>query len=319
MARYVFWRLIWMVLLVLIIFVMIYFITSITMLRHWGRPPYDLREEFFFTVHQFVQYVRGIVTDWNWGTTGIYRENVWDFAAIRMWRTLWLNLLALSIYLPLGVGLGILSALKKHSVFDKTVHVLTMVLGSIPHFILGFLLIVFLGIRNRWLPWRFPGFNTDDTERFLLGLVIPLIALCLGPIFKFTRLVRAEFIEAESEDYLLLCKTKGMKKGQALRRHAFRNCMVPVMPELTPTFLYVLGGSFFIELMYGFDGVARLMMRSTIEPMMDFFIINIDIPVAVVTTVFYASLGMMFALIVDITYPLVDPRIRIGKKKAILD
>ncbi len=319
MLRYVLWRVFWMFFLLMLILVVIYFSTTIVMLRHWGMPPYDLRAEFLFTFEGFRSYLHGIVTEWNWGVTGIYGENVWDYAAIRMWRSLWINLLALAIYLPVGIGLGIASAFKKHSLFDKSVHLITMVLGSIPHFILGFLLIVFIGIRARWVPWRFPGFYTEDTQRFLLGLIIPLVALCLGPIFKFTRLVRAEFIEAEHEEYLLLCKTKGMKTNQALRRHGFRNCMVPVMPELTPTFLYVLGGSFFIELIYGIDGVARLMMMSTIQPMMDFFVINIDIPLAVATTLFYATVGMTFALMVDIAYPLVDPRMRVGRKKTFFD
>ena len=295
-----------------LIFTLVFFFASMTMLRHWGRPPYDFRAEFLFTYTRYLDYIYGIITAWNWGRTGTYNENVWDFAWRRMWVTTRLNLIALALYMSIGIALGLVSALKRNSVFDKTVSVMTMVLGSIPHFILMYLLVIFLAVRNRWLPYMFPGFHTENPWTLVVGLMIPMLSLCLGPIFKFTRLVRGEFLEAQHDDYLLICKTKGLSKNQALKHHAFRNCMVPVMPELTPTSLYVLGGSFFVELIYGIDGVARLMFQSMIHPFMDFYIIRIDIPMAMVSTMFYAAFGMLFALIIDVAYPLVDPRIRIG-------
>ncbi len=302
-------------LLMMIIFTVLYFITSMTMLRHWGRPPYDLRAEFLLSYTRFLDYVHGILTSWNWGVTGIYDESVWSFAWQRMWVTMRLNLLALAIYLPIGIILGIASALKKGSWFDRGVSTVTMVFGSIPHFILVLLLVVFFGIRYRIVPMQFPGFHIDDTVRLLKGLAIPMFALCMPPIFKFTRLVRAEFIDAQYDDYLLLCKTKGLTTSQTMRRHTFRNCMVPVLPELAPTFIFVLGGSFFVEMIYGIDGVARLIFDSLLVPFMDrTYMIIIDIPMTMVTTMFYAAFGLVFALLVDVAYPLVDPRIRIGAK-----
>ncbi len=312
MLRYVFWRIVWIALMLMLVYVMLYFVTSLTMIRHWGRPPYDFREEFAVAYSRFVAYTRGVITEWNWGVTGPYNDSVWDVAWKHMWLTIRLNLLALAIYVPVGIVLGIISALKKNSLFDKSVSFITMFFGSIPHFILVLLLVVFLGIRNRIFPMQFPGLESADTLRIIKGLFIPMFALCMPAIFKFTRLVRAEFLEAKHDDYLLLCKTKGLTNNQAVRRHAFKNCMVPVLPELTPTFLVVLGGSFFVEIIYGIPGAARLLFDSLLVPMMGTHIIIIDIPMTMVTTMFYASFGLVFAMLVDISYPLIDPRIHIG-------
>ncbi len=315
MLRYVFWRLVWIVLILMLIYVVIYFSTSLTMLRMWGRPPYDFREEFAIAYTRFVIFTRGVITEWHWGVTGLYDYDVWDFATGPMWLTMRLNLLALAIYLPLSIILGIMSALRRNSLFDKSVAYITMFFGSIPHFILVLLLAVFLGVRTRILPMQFPAHESADTMLIIKGLVIPMFALCMPAIFKFTRLVRGEFLEAQHDDYLLLCKTKGLSNKQAVRRHAFKNCMVPVLPELVPTFLMVLGGSFFVEIVYGIPGAANLLLHSLFAGYrMDYPIIIIDIPVTMLLTMFYSSFGMMFALLVDISYPLIDPRIHIGSK-----
>ncbi len=316
MARYILWRLVWSAILLAFIFTLVFFVSSMTMLRYWGRPPYDLHQEFSFTVTRFMDYVHNIITEWNWGTrAGTYPEPVWDYAWRHMVVTVRLNMLALGIYLPVSIILGTFSALKQNSLFDKTVNTFVMLFGSIPHFILMYLLIIALAIRNRWLPYNFPGFETPDTSRMILGLVIPMIALCMPAILRLSRLVRGEFIESQHDDYLLLCKTKGLTGGQALRRHAFRNSVVPIMPELTPTFLLVLGGSFFVEMIYGVNGAARLMFHSVLTSCPSGgWCPQINIPMTMAMTMFYASFGLGFALLVDLIYPIVDPRIKIGAK-----
>ncbi len=304
------------------VFVIIYFASSMTMLRYWGRPPYDVWVEFEITRTRFLLYTEGILTEWNWGETGSYYENVWNYSWRRMWVTTRINLIALAIYLPASIILGILTAIKPKSLFDKTVGAVTMVFGSVPHFILMYLLVIFLGIRNNWLPFQFPGFRpspTHDITTIILGFVIPMIALCMPAIFRLMRLVRAECIDAQQESYFLLCKTKGLSRNQAIRRHVVRNSAVTVMPELTPTFLTVLGGSFFVEMIYGIDGAARLLFNSVLTMGPAGYVPQIDIPMAMAITMFYTTFGLAFALIVDISYPFVDPRIRVGSKKTRLD
>lgn len=305
-----------MFLLLFAIITLVFIISTVTMQRQnaIGRGG-ELSDQIRLAFDLYLPYIRGVIFEGNLGMTrSLYPKDILTILIPKARLTFRLNMMAFVIYFPLSFMLGILFAIKKHHILSKITMSIIMIFGSIPHFILMFLFVIFLGIRWDLFPDQFPGsYQSDAYKR--LGYVIPMIALVFPPLFILTRIIRAEFIEAFEDDYNLLLKAKGLKFKDRLFRHMVRHTLVPVLPVLIPTFLYVLAGSFLIERIYGIPGAADLLFDSLLAPAGDTTYINIDTKMATAVTIFYAGFGMIFALIVDIAYNFIDPRMKIGRKK----
>ena len=132
------------------------------------------------------------------------------------------------------------------------------------------------------------------------------MSLSFGVIAGFTRTTRAELTEVLTSEFMLLARTKGLTKTQATVRHALKNCMVVVLPSIFGQFIGILGGSLIIEKIFSIPGVGTLYLNSIQAP---------DYPLFMMLTVFYTSIGLIAAIVVDISYSFIDPRIRMGSKK----
>ena len=146
-----------------------------------------------------------------------------------------------------------------------------------------------------WLSW--PMF------RSMLGAIL---SLSLGVIAGFTRTTRAELTEVLTSEFILLARTKGLTKTQVLVRHALKNCMVVILPSIFGEFISIMSGSLIIERIFAVPGVGSLFLNS---------INGRDYPMFMMLTVFYTSIGLIASIVVDISYGLIDPRIRMGSKK----
>ena len=139
------------------------------------------------------------------------------------------------------------------------------------------------------------------------SMILPVLALSFGSIATLARYTRAELTETLISDYMLLARAKGLTKGQATLRHALKNAMVPVLPSIIAMFVNILGGSLIIESIFSVPGVGKLYITS----------INLlDYNVFMMVTVFYTFIGLTANIIVDLSYGFLDPRIRMGAKKA---
>ena len=134
----------------------------------------------------------------------------------------------------------------------------------------------------------------------------PVMSLSFGVIAGFTRTTRAELTEVLTSEFMLLARTKGLTKTQATVRHALKNCMVVVLPSIFGQFIGILGGSLIIEKIFSVPGVGTLYLNSIQAP---------DYPLFMMLTVFYTSIGLIAAIVVDVSYSFIDPRIRMGSKK----
>ena len=226
-----------------------------------------------------------------------------------------INFVAFIYYIVVGIILGIVSAIKKNTFIDRAISTITLIISSIPSFTLVLILILVVGFQLRWLPPvylpMYTGFNL-----WVLSLIIPITALAIGQVAHITRMVRGELIEILDSDFLLLAKVKGLNKRQLIFRHALNNSMAPILPTLTSTFILVLANSFIIEKISGIRGVANLFLRSIITPT-EFGggSILIDIPVAILICVLLTLMSLVIALLLDVLYRFIDPRVRIGARK----
>ena len=256
---------------------------------------------------QYFYYVRGILLEGDWGTSIKIRPSmpVFEVIAARLPITMLINVLSLLISLPLGIIAGTLAALRKNKLPDHVISLLVILCISIPSF-------VFASLLQYCLTFLVPIFPTlynpaaTTMRQLAMSIALPVIALSLNPIATVARYLRGELIETMSSEFLLLARTKGLTQAQAVVRHAFRNSCVPLANIVIPIVTGIMGGSLVIESIFSIPGMGGMMINS----------INAgDHQLTIAVLIFYSIVSLITMLIVDISYGLLDPRIRMGGRK----
>ena len=268
------------------------------------------QKHYFYQVpvmQQYFAWIKGILTEWNWGTSTYIMPNVSAITIIgsKLPVSLSINIISVLVSVPLGIILGIVAALKKNKPTDHVISTGIMIFISIPSFVLITLFMLIFGYTLHWLPTQWPE-STAHTSTKVLGYVIPVLCLSFGSICGYARFTRAELCEVMESDYLLLARTKGLTKRQAIIRHALRNAMVPIVPSILAEFIGVFSGSMILENLYGIPGIGSLFV--TALNLKDYNVLFVDM--AIFTTV-----GLLAGVILDLSYGFIDPRIRMGAKK----
>lgn len=295
-----------------IMLTVMYIIMSMVQIHNFGpRPRIPFFDSFQMAIRNYRIYLTNIVTEWNWGY--FKDEPVWEIFKEKMPITLRINVVVLVAFITIGIFLGVVSALKRHSLLDSIISIVTMIFNSIPPIFLIFPFIVIFAYRLDILPPMFPT-KTNDVHERILGYVIPIMVLAGPAISNITRLVRGELIESMDAEYMTLARVKGLTRKQAIIKHGFRNAMVPIIPEIPTLFMTVLLSSFFIESIYNIDGLANWYLDSFYRRYMDGGYFFFVIPNAMIISIFYAGMVTSLSVVTDISLGLIDPRIRVGKK-----
>ncbi len=256
---------------------------------------------------QYVNWVRNIVTRWDWGYSKTYQPNVSASVIIlnRIGYSIRLNIFSVIFSVPLGIALGIWAALKKNSTTDNVISTMVMVFISIPSFVLISFVLRIFAYNLGWLPSSWPP-DTAPTAAKIRGYIIPVFCLSFGSICGYCRFVRAELCDVLESDYLLLARTKGLTRRQAIVRHALKNAMVPIFPSILAEFIGILGGSMILESLYGIPGIGKLFVLAL--GYKDYDILFVDMAI-------FTTLGLLAGVVIDLSYGFIDPRIRMGAKK----
>lgn len=223
--------------------------------------------------------------------------------------TILINVYSTLFAVPIGIGLGIFAALKKNKWQDQTISTAVMLVISVPSFVYAFLIQVILCYYLNLFPLRMASLLEADNNYFswtMFHSMLPaVISLSFGSIAGYCRTTRAELTEVLTNDYMLLARTKGLTKGQATVRHALRNAMVPIFPSIIGEFVGVLSGSLIIEKIFAIPGVGGLYLNSITYQDNDLFMF---------LSAFYILIGLVASIVVDISYGIIDPRIRMGAR-----
>ncbi|MBR0439577.1 MAG: ABC transporter permease [Bacilli bacterium] len=267
---------------------------------------------YFYTkpvLDQYFNWIGNIVTKWDWGRSTVIKPNSSAIRIIaqRLPASISINIVSVVISVPLGIALGILAGLKKNTWVDHTISTVVMIFISIPSFVVISFLIYFLAFKSGWLPTMWPT-PDQSAQTKALAFIIPVASLSFGSVCGYTRFVRAELCEVMSSEYLLLARTKGLTKNQAIVRHALRNAFVPILPSILAEFIGIFGGSMILENLYGIPGIGDLYIQALNQNNPDYNVLMVDM--AVFTTV-----GLLAGIILDLSYGFIDPRIRMGEKK----
>lgn len=317
MLKYTIQRLLFMLLTLFIIIGMCFML--IRMLPPTALDPTDIhwpviearREAMGYNKPLLVQFgifLKDVLTKWDWGVSDklyVGRE-VFSIFAEKMPATVIVNLYSIILSIPIGILLGIFAALKKNTWIDHAISTLTMVVISVPSFVYAFVIQFFFSYKLGWLPFVMKAGTDYFSWEMFVSMLPAVMSLSFGVIAGFARTTRAELTEVLTSEFMLLARTKGLTKAQATIRHALKNCMVVILPSIFGQFIGIMSGSLIIEKIFSIPGVGQLYINSINAP---------DYPMFIMNTAFYTTISLVAAIVVDISYGLIDPRIRMGSKK----
>lgn len=259
---------------------------------------------------QYFLFLKNVLLGWDWGVGEQMYEarGVWDILMQKLPYTIVVNLYSILIAIPLGLMFGIYAALKKNKWQDHFISTAVMVCVSVPSYVYAFLVQYLLCFKLHWFPLVIPSAEQASLLSWdmFVAMMPAIISLGFGVVAGLTRYTRAELSEVLTGEYMLLARTKGLTKSQAITRHAMRNAMVVILPMIIGEFIGIIGGSLIIEKIFAIPGVGSLYITSINVRDYNFFM---------ALTFFYTFIGLFSGIVMDISYGFIDPRIRMGSKK----
>ena len=241
---------------------------------------------------QYTTYLEDIVTEFDFGPSLKQRgRTVIDIIMDGMRTSAKLGVIAAAMAAVIGIVAGATAALRRNTVLDKFIMVISTAFVSMPSFIMGTLLLLFFSVKLGLVP---ANGSTDA------GLILPVITLSLSPLANITRLTRSSMLDVLGQDYIRTAKAKGVAGGKVIFGHALKNSLIPVLTYLGPMLAFIVTGSMVVEQIFAVPGIGRQFVSS---------IQNRDYTMIMGTTIFLASLIVILNLVTDILYKVVDPRI----------
>ncbi|MER8684401.1 MULTISPECIES: ABC transporter permease [unclassified Mesorhizobium] len=249
---------------------------------------------------QFIYWALGILSG-DFGISIFSRRPVLELISQRLEPTISLSILTMIVSVTVGVSFGILAAWRSGGLVDRILTAFATLGFSVPVFVVGFFLIYFFAIRTRWLPVQ--GYEPIDHGfgPWLVHLILPTVTLGIPYIAFIARVARASLLEVLSEDYMRTAAAKGASAYAMLFHHALKNAGVPILTVIGLSFAGLIGGVVITETVFNIPGVGRLVVDA---------INNRDYPIIQGVLILVSGLYVLINLAVDLSYTLVDPRIR---------
>jgi peptide/nickel transport system permease protein len=227
--------------------------------------------------------------------------------------TLLLNIIELVVIIAFAIPIGVLSATRQYSLFDKVTTIFVFVGFATPDFWLALLLMILFGIQLGWLPisglrslnWEYLSFWRQQWD-FLSHLLLPIGVATFGGLAGLSRYMRQSMLEVVRQDYIQSARAKGLADGVVIRKHALRNALLPIVTVLALSLPGLIGGSVIVESIFAIPGMGQLMVQA---------VFTRDYPLVMGNLVVVATLTLVANLIADLSYGLIDPRIRLAGRR----
>ena len=254
-----------------------------------------------------VRYVKWLValSHGDWGFSFGSRIPVWDLIKLRIPSTLAVVGVAYLFSLTLALPIGIFSAIKQYSLFDHIATTFAFIGFSVPTFFTGLLLIIFLSVKLNWLPFIYDSTlqvrDLGSLGQQVRQSIMPVLVLGLFQTATLVRYTRASMLENLPQDYVRTARAKGLAETSVINRHVVRNSLIPVVTLIALSAPAVFSGAIITEQIFRVPGIGSLLITS---------IQNNDIPVIMAITFTFSFLVVIFNMIADVLYGVLDPRIR---------
>lgn len=264
---------------------------------------------------QYFKWLGRVITG-DFGKSLKYRKPVKDVIGTYIWNSFYLNVIAMVVAFAIAIPVGIKSAVKKYGLFDNFWTVFSLTGVSMPSFFFALLLIFFIAVPSINWPFTFPlngmrtvimavkGYPSKLAEILdvLKHMILPATVLTISSLASLTRYVRNSVIEVINQDYIRTARSKGLTEKVVIYKHAFRNALLPIVTLLGLYIPGLFGGSILLETVFIWPGIGNILFTS---------INDRDYSMLMAANVFYAVLTLAGNLLADISYALVDPRIKV--------
>lgn len=307
MFRYIVKRILWLIPILLgvsfIVFTIMYLSPGdpVTMILGEGasEEAYQaLRTEMGFDqsfIVQFLNYVRGVVFEFDLGRSYVSNRVVLDEILVRLPNTIRLASWSILFATLIGIPLGVISATRPYSKVDNVVMFISLVGVSMPTFWQALLLIILFTSTLGWLPAS--GFTSWQQ------MIMPVFALATSSMGTIARITRSSMMDVLDQDYIRTARAKGIARNAIILSHAFKNALIPILTYLGTSIKEILGGSVLIETVFGLNGIGSLLVDSIMQR---------DTPVIQGVTIYIAVIFVLINLLIDLVYGIIDPRIRLA-------
>jgi peptide/nickel transport system permease protein len=249
---------------------------------------------------QFVRWVGGVLRG-DLGISIFSHEPVNKLIGQRIEPTVSLAITTLLLAVAIAVSFGVLAAWKAGTWIDRIVMVLSVVGFSVPVFVVGYLLIYLFSIKLGWLPVQGYAPIAEGLVAWIRHLILPSIALGLAYVALIARITRTTMLDVLSEDYMRTARAKGVATGPMLMKHALKNAGVPIVTVIGIGVALLIGGVVITETVFNIPGVGRLVVDAISQR---------DYPIIQGVTLIFSGVYVIVNLIVDLSYTVIDPRIR---------
>jgi peptide/nickel transport system permease protein len=242
----------------------------------------------------------------NFGESLIYHRESFGMVMERVPNTLMLAVAALFLQLVIGVPLGVLAAFKRGKWIDGAIRIFGVVGHAVPAFWLGLILIIVFAVQLRWLPSigvLTVGHDQMDILDRLKHLILPSFVLALTGIANYSRILRTETLDVLAQDFVRTAHAKGLRERTVIFTHALRNALIPVVTALGGILAALVGGALVIEQVFSWPGVGQFTFQAAIAK---------DYPIVQAGVMFTSTILVISYLLRDLTYAIVDPRIKVG-------
>ena len=255
-----------------------------------------VREQYGLDRPILVQYIEwaGRAIQGNFGDSPYFNQPVKDIIGDRIGVTLILGSCAFLFAVCLAIPLGVIAAIRPNTWIDRTALTISVFGQAMPNFFFALILIIVFGVMLRWLP-----ISGDETWRHF---ILPAIALGYYGSPALMRLTRTGMMEVLESDYIRTARSKGLRPGRVLFKHALRNAIIPVVALAAVQLGFMLGGSFIIESVFALHGIGYLALVS---------ILRSDLPVIQALVLLLAMIYVVLTFLGDILNAFLDPRIRV--------
>lgn len=248
---------------------------------------------------QFVNYVKSMITGDFGVSFNMYKDMpVASLVGNAAKLSFVYGIVAVIIGTIIGMALGVFAALHKNTIWDTIATVISVIGVSIPSFVFALLILIFFASYLKILP-------TAYTSRSpVYSSIMPVMALSVSVIANVARFTRTEMISVLASEYMTLAEAKGLDRRTLIFKHALRNALIPVITILGPILVNLMTGTMVVEQICSVPGLGKLLIQS---------IQSSDYNIILACSFLYAAMYIVMMLIIDVSYGIIDPRIRLGK------
>jgi peptide/nickel transport system permease protein len=265
----------------------------------------NLREELGLNrpyIVQYIDWLTGFVTG-DWGDSMVSRMEVRPMVMGRLRNSMMLAGVSLALYVPLGILLGVIAALKEDRPIDQAISSVSMAFVGLPEFVTGLILISFLAISANLLPANSSIEPNSSFREAFPFLILPAITVSLTSLGYVARMTRSSTIDVLRSDYIRAADLKGLPRSQVLIKHVLRNSLLPTVTVVAMGIGWLIGGLIVTESVFGYPGLGRLLV---------FGIQRRDLTIIQATSMVIVAIYSLANLAADILYGILNPRIRVG-------